>query len=168
MIASLPQNDKKRRARNDYILPYLSLDHGYSFCRAYLHAYSTSFAVFEIYLDGYCFLDDGIWAVKPAQKTCRLLLFGWDALVMMYHRHKAAPLARLAGFADSWRRFITDMLAISGSHGLVLSYSLQFGYLVGFGNCGKVNIYSVIGNSFSYYFFYACQIYNLGSAGKCA
>jgi hypothetical protein len=48
---------------------FSSLCHGYSFCRAYLRAYSTSFAVFQVYLDGYGFLDDSIWAVKPAEKA---------------------------------------------------------------------------------------------------
>jgi len=49
--------------------PLFPLHHGYGFCRADLHAYSAPFAVVQVYLDGYGFLDDGIGTIKPADKA---------------------------------------------------------------------------------------------------
>jgi hypothetical protein len=52
----------------------LFIYHGYSMCWTYLRAYSTAFAVFHIYLDGYGFTNNSIWTIEPAQKTGRLVL----------------------------------------------------------------------------------------------
>jgi hypothetical protein len=84
-------------------MAFFPLCHGYSFCRANLHTYSAPLAIFQIYLDWYGFLDDGVRTVKPAQKAGRLLLFSRDAFIVMYNRRQATPLAGLAGFANSWR-----------------------------------------------------------------
>jgi len=59
--------------------------HGYSLCRAYLPAYSASFAIFQVYLDRYGFADDSFRAIEPAQKTGRLILPGRSALFLIYH-----------------------------------------------------------------------------------
>jgi len=53
--------------------------------RAYLHTDSASFAVFQIYLEGYGFADDSIRAEKPAHKTGGLILPGWGAPFLVYH-----------------------------------------------------------------------------------
>jgi hypothetical protein len=42
------------------------MHHGYGVCRTHLRAYSTAFAVFHIYPDGYGFANDGIRAIEPA------------------------------------------------------------------------------------------------------
>jgi len=80
----------------------LFIYHGYGVCRAYLRAYSASFAVFEVYSNGDGSTDDSIWAVKPAEKTAGLVLPGRDALLLVYHRSRVAPFTSWASFADAW------------------------------------------------------------------
>jgi len=57
-----------KRVCNDEMISFF-LHHGYSLAGAYLHAYTASLAIFQVYLDGYGFLDDSIWTVQPADKT---------------------------------------------------------------------------------------------------
>jgi len=114
------------------------------------------------------FSDDSIGTIQPTHKARWLILLGRDALVVMYHRHKAAPLTCLSSFTDGWRGLITDMLAIPGSHGLVLSCSFQSGYLVCLLNSGEVNINGAVGKSLSDYLFNVRQVNYLGSTGKCS
>jgi hypothetical protein len=44
----------------------LFICHGYSMCWTYLRAYSAAFAIFHIYLDGYGFTNNCVWAIEPA------------------------------------------------------------------------------------------------------
>jgi hypothetical protein len=44
----------------------LFMCHGYSVCRTYLRAYSTAFAVLQIYLDRYGLTNNSIRAIEPA------------------------------------------------------------------------------------------------------
>lgn len=48
---------------------------------------------------------------------------------------------------------------------MVLSFSVQFSYLIGLFNSSQVNVYGVIRKSFPYHFFNAGHIYYLGSTG---
>jgi hypothetical protein len=45
---------------------FLFIYHGYSMGWTYLRAYSTAFAVFHIYLDGYSSANDSVWTMEPA------------------------------------------------------------------------------------------------------
>ena len=40
------------------------------------------------------------------------------------------------------------------------------GYLIGLYNCGEVDSYSAVGESFSYRLFYACHVHHFGGADK--
>jgi hypothetical protein len=80
----------------------LLLHHSYRLDRAHLTAYPAAFAVVHIYLDGYRSLDNSIRAIHPAKKTGWFLLFGWNALAVIYYGHQAAPFTCLPGFSNSW------------------------------------------------------------------
>jgi hypothetical protein len=75
--------------------------HGNSLRWADLRTYSASFAVLQIYLDRDSLANYGIWAIEPALKADGLILPGWEALFLVYHWARAAPLTCLTCFSNA-------------------------------------------------------------------
>ena len=139
--------------------PRLFSNHTYSLRWTNLGTYPATFAIFQVHFHWNGLAYNAIRTIKPALKTAGFILLSWEAFLLVYFRLVITPIAGLASFTDTRRRFTAYVTAASCSHCfLILFCSRNLRYLVGFPYCCNVHIHVFFRESFSDYLFQVCHV----------